>query len=99
MEGLGEQIGVTSVCEVLSLPRSTLLTPRKPRPARVRQLRLPPQALSAEEKARVRQTLNGERFADQAPPQADFMIGGVQRRRSARGRLAHMPNSPGPMSS
>jgi putative transposase len=28
---------------------------------------MPPRALSAEEQARVRQTLNGERFADQAP--------------------------------
>jgi putative transposase len=40
---------------------------RKPQPARARQPNVPPRALGAEEKALVRQTLNGERFADQAP--------------------------------
>jgi len=67
VEGLGEQIGVTSACEVLGLPRSSLYAARKPRPARVRRPSVPPRALTTEEKARVRQTLNGERFADQAP--------------------------------
>lgn len=67
VESLGGQIGMTKACEVLGLPRSSLYASRKPRPARVRQPGVPPRALTAEEKARVRETLNGERFADLAP--------------------------------
>lgn len=67
VESLAEQIGVSSACELLGLPRSSLYAARKPRPARVRQPGVPSRALSAEEKAQVRETLNGERFADLAP--------------------------------
>lgn len=67
VEVLAKQVGVTSACEALGLPRSSLYAARTPRPARVRQPAVPPRALSAEEKALVRHTLNSERFADQAP--------------------------------
>jgi putative transposase len=67
VESLGGQIGMTKACEVLGLPRSSLYAARQPRRARVRRPGMPPRALSAEEQARVRQTLNSERFADQAP--------------------------------
>jgi len=67
VESLGGQIGMTKACEVLGLPRSSLYAARQPRRARVRRPSVPPRALSAEEQVRVRQTLNSERFADQAP--------------------------------
>jgi len=70
VESLGERIGLRRACEVLGLPRSSLYAARKPRPARVRQPGVPPRALSAEEKARVRETLNSDRFADLAPREA-----------------------------
>ena len=67
VETLAQQVGVTSACDVLGVPRSSLYAARKPRPAKVRRPASPPRALSAVEKARVRQTLNSERFQDQAP--------------------------------
>jgi putative transposase len=67
VETLAQQVGVTSACDVLGVPRSSLYAARKPRPAKARRLASPPRALSAAEKALVRQTLNSERFQDQAP--------------------------------
>ena len=67
VETLAQQVGATSACDVLGVPRSSLYAARKPRPAKVRRLASPPRALGAAERARVRQTLNSERFQDQAP--------------------------------
>lgn len=67
VETLAQQVGVKTACEALGLSRSSRYAARKPRPVRERRPVTPPRALSPEEKAQVRQTLNSERFADQAP--------------------------------
>mgnify|MGYP001566637121 CR=1 FL=1 len=67
VEILAPQVGVKTACEALGLPRSSRYAARQPRPARIRTPATPPRALEAEEKARVQQTLNSERFQDQAP--------------------------------
>jgi putative transposase len=67
VEQLAEGVGVTTACDVLGVPRSSLYAARKPRPPKCRPPVTPPRALSQDEKAVVRQTLNSERFADQAP--------------------------------
>jgi len=65
-EELGETIGVSRACRVLSVPRSSLYRAQKPkevpspRPTS-------PRALSSEEKATVRAILNSDRFCDAAP--------------------------------
>lgn len=67
-EGLARTIGIKEACEVLNVPRSSVYRSRapkvepKPRPT-------PARALSAEERAEVRQVLNSERFCDQSPRQ------------------------------
>jgi putative transposase len=67
VEGLAQQVGVKTACDVLGVPRSSRYAARQPRSAKVRVPATPLRALSADEKAMVRQTLNSERFADQAP--------------------------------
>lgn len=68
MSELAAQIGVKSACEALGVPRSQVYRQRqpevapKPRPT-------PAHALSLEERAQVRETLNCERFMDCAPRQ------------------------------
>jgi putative transposase len=64
---LAQQVGVTSACDALGVPRSSLYAARQPRAPKMRQPGAPPRALAAEEKALVRETLNSARFADQAP--------------------------------
>jgi putative transposase len=65
---LGWDVGVSAACQALGVPRSSFYRARqpkqepKPRPA-------PQRALSQEEKAQVRETLNGERFQDSSPRQ------------------------------
>jgi len=65
-EGLGKDIGVAKACRVMGIPRSSLYRtyqpkqPPAPRPT-------PQRALDLEEKAKVRQTLNSERFWDISP--------------------------------
>ena len=66
-ETLAQTVGVKAACAALNLPRSRVYRARQPasppsRPTPVR-------ALSASERAQVRQTLNSERFADRAPRQ------------------------------
>ena len=67
VEHLAAQVGVKTACEALGLPRSSHYAARQPRPPQGRRLAAPLRALSTEEKAVVRQTLNSQRFADQAP--------------------------------
>jgi putative transposase len=69
-EKLGETVGVSKACQALGVPRSRLYRVRaaqgeaeKPDPPS----RPHPRSLKQEEKERVRQTLNSERFQDQAP--------------------------------
>jgi len=65
---LASQIGVKSACEVLKVPRSQLYRQQQPKvePA---PRPTPAHALSSDERAQVRATLNSERFMDQAPRQ------------------------------
>lgn len=67
VEQLAEGVGVTAACEALGVPRSSLYAARKPRTPKDRAPSRPPRALSPDETALVRQTLNSERFVDQAP--------------------------------
>ena len=67
---LSEHVGVTSACQALGLPRSSFYRAQAPLPVRESMRRpAPKRALSAEERARVRQTLNSERFQDASPRQ------------------------------
>ncbi len=67
-EELAQTVGLKQACQMLNVPRSSVYRSRetpsepKPRPS-------PTRALSAEEKAQVRQVLNSERFCDQSPRQ------------------------------
>lgn len=68
MEQLAETVGVSAACQALDVPRSSLYRTRKVTeppvaPAAV----VSPRALQPTEKVEVRQILNSERFADQAP--------------------------------
>jgi len=67
-EQLAKSIGVTAACRVLTVAKSSLYRTRpraqlRPKPER----RPSPRALQPAEKEAVRQELNSERFADQAP--------------------------------
>ncbi len=68
MSELAPQIGLKSACEVLNVPRSQIYRQRQPKvePA---SRRTPAHALSSHERAQVRETLNSERFMEQAPRQ------------------------------
>jgi len=67
-EQLGQEVGVSQACEVLSVPRSRLYRARQPQePAQSRANS--PRGLSPAEKEKVRATLNSERFQDCPPRQ------------------------------
>jgi transposase InsO family protein len=65
---LATQIGMKSACDALNVPRSTVYRAQKPKPE-AKPRPTPAHALSADERARVREVLNSERFMDQAPRQ------------------------------
>jgi putative transposase len=65
-QGLGQVVGIVCACQVLDIPRSRLYPRRSPSPA---PRPTPRHALSAEERAKVRATLNSEQFMDRAPRQ------------------------------
>jgi len=65
---LAAQIGVKSACEALNVPRSQVYRARQPRAAAPPRP-TPAHALSDHERTEVRETLNSERFMDQAPRQ------------------------------
>jgi putative transposase len=71
IEGMGDTVPVKQLCAALGFPRSTLYRLRQPvaAPASAQELRQSPRALSATERAMVREVLNSERFADLAPRQ------------------------------
>jgi len=64
---LAQRVGVKTACEALSLPRSSHYAARRRRVPKPRAPVAPPRALGAAEKVAVRETLNSQRFADQAP--------------------------------
>lgn len=68
MSELAAKIGLKSACEVLNVPRSRVYRDRQPK-AKSLPRPTPSHALSSAEKAGIRETLNSERFMDQAPRQ------------------------------
>jgi len=67
-EQLAKTIGVSAACQALTTARSSLYRKRPKVLSPVKPERLPsPRALTPAEKEDVRQELNSERFADQAP--------------------------------
>jgi len=67
VEVLAQQVGVKTACEALGLPRSSRYAACRPHLPTERTPAPPPRALSVDEKVTVRETLDSERFADQAP--------------------------------
>jgi len=68
LDELAAAVGVKTACEALGVPRSSRYAARRPRVVTERApAPPPPRALAACEKAKVRETLNSDRFADQAP--------------------------------
>jgi putative transposase len=68
VEQLAETVGVSAACQALDVPRSSLYRTRKvAEPPVAPGGVVSPRALQLTEKAEVRQVLNSERFADQAP--------------------------------
>jgi len=65
---LAAQIGVKRACEALHVPRSRIYRERQPQAVSAPRP-TPAHALSSAERATVRDTLNSERFMDQAPRQ------------------------------
>ncbi len=65
-EQLAPTLGLTTACDILQVPRSSVYRARQPKPA-PRPKAEPVRALSEAEREEVHQTLNRERFADQAP--------------------------------
>ena len=67
-EQLAESVGISAACQALAVPRSSLYRTRRTttEPATTEQT-VSPRALPPTERAEVRQVLNSERFADQAP--------------------------------
>jgi putative transposase len=63
---LAEEIGVKRACKVLDVPRSRLYCQPKPEPKAAGKHS---RGLSDEERAKVRETLNSERFMDRSPRQ------------------------------
>ena len=71
-EDLAQTTGVTTACQVLNVPRSSLYRARHPEnkmPVAGKQRAKPARALCDAEKAEVRTLLNSERFQDQSPRQ------------------------------
>lgn len=68
VEQLAPKVGVTTACQVLAVPRSSLYRARQPQqPAKPRPK--PKRTLSQAERAEVRQVLNSEPFQDTPPRQ------------------------------
>ena len=66
-EALGREVSVVAACTALEVSRATLYRRRQPAPVERPERRRSHRALSDEERARVLDTLNAERFADKAP--------------------------------
>lgn len=68
VEQLAPQVGVSTACQVLNVPRSRLYRAREPKPL-LKARPTPSRALSPQERAEVRLMLNSERFQDCPPRQ------------------------------
>ncbi len=67
-EALAKNIGLSTACKMLGVPRSSLYRARQPKAAAKPRPR-PKRALTEADKTEVRQLLNSERFVDLAPRQ------------------------------
>ena len=67
-EELAQSVGVSTACQVLGVPRSSLYWARQPQEV-AKPGPKPSRALSEEERAKVRAVLNSERFQDCPPRQ------------------------------
>jgi putative transposase len=68
VEQLAPTLGVSAACDMLGVPRSSVYRARQPKVAAAsKPPREPLRALSHAERDQVRDTLNSDRFADQAP--------------------------------
>lgn len=67
-EDLGQQVGLQRACAALDVARSTVYRARQPQ-LEPKLRPTPANALSADERAAVREVLNSERFMDKAPRQ------------------------------
>ena len=65
-EQLAPRLGLTTACDVLSVPRSSIYRARRPKATPAARPD-PVRALSVAEREQVHQTLNSERFVDRAP--------------------------------
>jgi putative transposase len=68
IEELGQQVGINRACEALNISRSQVYRACQPKP-KVKSHPTPAHALSEEERIKVREMLNSERFMDKAPRQ------------------------------
>jgi len=66
VEMLSRSIGIRKACQSLGVPRSSVYSARRTAKVPAKQ-KTSPRALAAEEKSKVRETLNSPRFQDQAP--------------------------------
>jgi len=57
------------LCQALALPRASFYRWQNPAPSLAQPRPAPPRSLSPDERQQVLETLDGDRFADQAPPQ------------------------------
>lgn len=64
--------GTKQACDALGLSRATYYRQLQPKP--VRQRKQPPRALDDQERERVLETLNSERFVDQSPAQVSATL-------------------------
>ena len=66
---LATKVGVTTACQVLGVPRSSLYRDRAPRQSQPRPKPSPSRALSTQEREQVKDVLNSDRFQDASPRQ------------------------------
>ena len=66
VEMLSRSIGIRKACQSLGVPRSSVYSARRTAQVPAKR-KTSPRALAAEEKSKVRETLNSPRFQDQAP--------------------------------
>ena len=65
-EQLSGEEGVSAACQALAVPRSSYYRAQQPKP-KATPRPTPQRTLNQEEKTRVRETLNSERFQDSSP--------------------------------
>jgi putative transposase len=72
---LAPEIGASSACKAMNVPRASLYRSRRPRAERLRGPRpRPARSLSTAERERVLETLNSERFADKSPAEVQTTL-------------------------